>query len=119
MFPAGAPGVALFILRNCVAFELAGCAFPAGWQHTVFVAVLSMLSIGLLTPAVCGASALAVVVEFAYSREVPNANVALVVLSTWSLAVLGPGAFSVDARLFTRRIIVSTSSADGIEDEGE
>jgi hypothetical protein len=119
MFPAGAPGVALLILRNCIAVALAGCAFPVGWQHSMFLILLSMLCIGLLTPAICGVSALAVLFELGYSREIPNAQVALVVLSTVSLAFLGPGAFSVDARLFARRILVSTSSTDGTgEDHG-
>jgi hypothetical protein len=110
MFPAGAPGVALFVLRNCIAVALAGCAFPAGWQHAVFVISLSMLCIGLLTPAVCVLAALAVLFELVRGRVIPNANVAVIVLSTLSLAVLGPGAYSIDARLFGRRVLLSTSS---------
>lgn len=105
----------MLVLRNCIAFELAGCAFPAGWRHAVFIGLLSMLGIGLLTPAVCGLSALAVLVEIGYSEEIWNANVALVVLSTISMAFVGPGAFSVDARLFGRRIVVSASSTDAVE----
>lgn len=120
MFPAGAPGVALFVLRNCIAFQLAGCAFPVGWQHAVFIVLLGMLGIGLLTPVICGLAAVAVLVDLAYSREILNVSVAVVVLSTLSLGSLGPGAFSVDARLFARRIVVSTSSTDVIgEDESE
>jgi hypothetical protein len=114
MFPGGAPGVALLVLRNCIAFELAGCAFPAGGQHVLFIILLSMLGIGFLTPAVCGIAALAVAVELAKSIVILKVNVALIVLSTLAIAFLGPGAFSVDARLFARRVVVSTS-----EDRGE
>lgn len=112
MFPGGAPGVALFVLRNCIAVALAGSAFPTGWQHSTFLVLLGMLCVGLLTPAVCVLAALAVLFELARSRGIPNATVSVVVLSTLSLAVLGPGAFSVDARLFGRRMLVSTSSSD-------
>ena len=115
MFPAGAPGVALLVLRNCLAFQLAGCAFPHGWQHALFIILLSALGLGFLTPAICGLAALAVFVGIAHSGEMPNANVALVVCSTVSLAFLGPGAFSVDARIFARRVVVSTSSNHAIK----
>ena len=118
MFPAGAPGVALFVLRNCIAFELIGSAFRSGWQHAAFLFLLSMLCIGFLTPAICGLAALAVLVSLVDSREMLNANVALIVLSTLSLAFLGPGAFSVDARLFARRVVVSTSSNDSVRKAG-
>jgi hypothetical protein len=116
MFPAGAPGMALLVLRNCIAVALAGCAFATGWQHLVFVALLSMMCIGLLTPAVCGVSALAALAQLVYLGIAPNANVILIVLSTLSLAFLGPGAFSIDGRLFGRRMLVSTSSRDASPD---
>jgi uncharacterized membrane protein YphA (DoxX/SURF4 family) len=117
MFPAGAPGVALLVLRSCIAFELAGCAFPAGWKHAMFIILLSLLVVGLLTPAICGFTSFAVFIYIALSKEMPNANVTLVVLSALSLAFLGPGAFSVDARLFARRIVVSTSSTDATAED--
>ena len=118
MFPAGLPGIALFVLRNCIAVSLAGCEFPAGWEHSVFLISLSMLCVGLLTPVVCGLAAFAVSVQFAHSGKVPTTNTILIVLSTLSLAVLGPGAFSVDARLFGRRILVSTSASDSKREDG-
>jgi hypothetical protein len=111
MFPAGAPGIALFVLRNCMVVALIRCAFPTGWQHFLFLAFLSMLSIGLLTPAVCALAALAVLAQAVYLGKLPDANVIVVVLSTLSLAFLGPGAFSIDARLFGRRMLVSSSSS--------
>ena len=119
MFPAGAPGIALLILRNCIAFSLAGCAFSVGGQHFLFLSLLSLLCIGLLTPAVCGIAVLAVLVEFASLKQIPNSSVVVILLSTFALAFLGPGAISVDSKLFGRRILVSTSSANspsGIED---
>lgn len=110
MFPAGAPGFALLVLRNCIAFALAHCAFPAGWQHFVFLGLLSTLCIGLMTPAGCVLAAISVVGWAVYFGELHDATVIVVVLSTLSLAIVGPGAFSIDARLFGRRMLVSTSS---------
>ena len=112
MFPTGAPGFSLFLLRNCIAVELSNCAFRAGWQHTVFLVLLSLLCIGFLTPAVCALAVVGVLFDLIWSREMPTAHAALVVLSTSALSFIGPGAFSVDARLFARRILVSSSPSD-------
>jgi hypothetical protein len=110
MFPAGTPGIALFVLRNCMVVALARCAFLTGWQHLLFLTLLSMMCIGLLTPAVCALAALGVLAQAVSLGKVPDANVIVAAFSTLSLAFLGPGAFSIDARLFGRRILVSTSS---------
>jgi hypothetical protein len=110
MFPAGAPGFALLVLRNCIAFALAHCAFPTGWPHFVFLGLLSTLCIGLMTPAGCLAAVISVIGWAVYFGEFQDANVIVVALSTLSLALLGPGAFSIDARLFGRRMLVSTSA---------
>ena len=113
MFPAGAPGIALLVLRNCIAVALSGSAFPAGWQHGAFLALLSLLCIGLLTPAACLLSAVAVLLDQASTRDLQTANLIVIVLATVSFAFLGPGAFSVDARLFGRRLLMSTSEENG------
>ncbi len=118
MFPAGPPGVALLVLRNCIAFQLAGCAFRAGWPHALFILSLSLLSIGFLTPAICGISAVAVLLDIVSSGEILKTTDALIALSSLSLCFLGPGAYSVDAIFFARRIVVSTSSTDIEDDSG-
>jgi hypothetical protein len=63
MFPAGAPGVALLVLRNCIALALYGMTFPPGWQHVMFLILLAMLCIGLLTPAACVLAAATVLLD--------------------------------------------------------
>jgi hypothetical protein len=112
MFPAGAPGVALLVLRNCIALALYGMAFSTGWQHGMFLILLAMLCVGLLTPAACVLAAATVLLDQQHLRGMHNANLVVVVLSTLSLALLGPGSFSIDARLFGRRILVSASAGD-------
>jgi hypothetical protein len=117
MFPAGAPGIALLVLRNCIAIALAGSAFPVGWQHAAFLVLLSMLCFGLFTPVVCGIAVAALLFHPAHSSAVFSANIVILALSALSLALLGPGAFSIDARIFGRRVLVSTASSNS--DDGE
>lgn len=114
MFPAGLPGVALLVLRNCIAFALAGSAFPSGWQHAAYLLLLSMLCFGLFTPVVCGIAIAAILFNLAHS---PAANIVVLALSTLSLALLGPGAFSIDGRMFGRRILISTASSNPADGE--
>jgi hypothetical protein len=64
MLPVGLPGVALLVLRGCIVVALAGIAFPTGWQHFVFLALLSLLCLGLFTPLVCGVAAAAAAAGF-------------------------------------------------------
>ena len=108
MFPAGLPGFALLVLRNCIAAALEGCAFSSGGQHTAFLLLLGMLVIGMFTPVICGLASVGVLFEVAQSPHPDIAKIAVVVLSTLSLACIGPGAFSVDARIFGRRVLIST-----------
>jgi hypothetical protein len=117
MFPAGVPGVALLVLRCCIAAALAGTAFPSGWQHVAFLCLLSLLFLGLLTPIVCGVAVLSVFFDLSQVRNMNPIEIGIVLLSTASYACLGPGAYSIDARLFGRRMLVSTDSSElGKED---
>ena len=112
MFPAGAPGVALLVLRSCIATALSGIAFPSGWQHVAFLGWLSLLWLGLLTPAVCAVAAAAVLLDLSHLRDVNAVETGIVLLSACSFAFIGPGAYSIDARLFGRRMLVSTDSSE-------
>jgi hypothetical protein len=111
MFPVGLPGVALLVLRGCIVAALAGIAFPTGWQHFAFRGLLGMLCLGLLTPVVCGVAGAAVLFDLPHLRTGSIVESSIVVLATFAYAFLGPGAYSVDARLFGRRILVSTDSS--------
>ncbi len=108
MFPPGAPGAALLVLRICISFALAGTAYPTGGEHIAFLLLLSLVCVGLLTPIACVVAAVSVLFDLPAIHG--GASVAIVVLSTLAYAVLGPGAYSVDARLFGRRVLMSTDS---------
>lgn len=111
MFPIGAPGAALFVLRISVGATL----LVDGTIHCVLVTSLwvllpvaltaTCLCLGFLTPycaALCGLMEL-------YTLTVAGGhdsfNLVISVLTSVVLAILGPGAYSVDARIFGRRLL--------------
>lgn len=112
MFPAGMPGVALLMLRVSTGATLlintAGDPLAVGsqWLFAALLALAASLVFGLLTPLValaCGA------LELMGVLGSDNRSAALIGLSAFNalaLALLGPGAYSIDARLFGRRVMV-------------
>ena len=110
-FPAGWPGVGLLLLRMLVSVTLIAQIVTqvrsseisaASWIVDAFVLFAAgCLLLGFVTPVVAVLIGLAsVAVAF---------NLDIVVLST-AIALLGPGAFSIDARMFGRREILIPSS---------
>ena len=113
MFPGGWPGAGLLLLRVAAALplliggslELRG--LPHSWGHAAqFIAVTDgvLLLAGLWTPV---AGALKTVIELWIIFSSGDAMVAhlLRAMLGAGLVMLGPGAWSVDARLFGRKRI--------------
>jgi uncharacterized membrane protein YphA (DoxX/SURF4 family) len=128
-FPGGCPGVGLLLLRVAVVVTvLAQCiAYAADWRHLGFVTAAAgflaiassvLLLIGYLTPFSAVLVALTSLGTALAWFPPPNPNLfdtklatALVTVIAVAIACLGPGAFSLDARLFGRReITIPTSS---------
>jgi hypothetical protein len=118
MFPEGGPGVALLLLRVSVAAMLLidtssqRAVFAAHWTIVCFAIAAIALCFGLLTPVF---SVLVCVIDVAgifIAGRFDSPAVLLSVLNPIALALLGPGAYSLDARIFGRRVLVVTSDKD-------
>jgi hypothetical protein len=113
MFPPGLPGLALLLLRASVAIALLldsyahGAALP-GWVHGAAILISLVVSVGYLTPIVAAAAlVLHAIVWFVVAAGVDAAAVAIVLsLDALALALLGPGAYSLDSHRFGRRRLV-------------
>lgn len=116
MFPHGAPGLALLLLRLSVAatFLISANRFGVSSVYWLFGAVLLIcisLSIGFLTPIL---SVVVCIVASALAVMAAPGNLLPIfcALNAAALALLGPGAYSLDARLFGRRVTVVTPRKD-------
>jgi uncharacterized membrane protein YphA (DoxX/SURF4 family) len=111
MFPRGWPGLGLLVLRSSVTIALLGDAYSQhstlpGWIRATVTLLCLTLSAGYLTPF---AAAMALSLHaFIWARfGIGNTFYGTVVcLNSISLAVLGPGGYSVDATLFGRRLLI-------------
>ena len=130
-FPSQWPGVGLLLLRALVSYSLSaqGMAYvraPDGlvaWGLAALTFVgAGFLLVGLMTPLVAflvAAGGIGVALSWIPSPAgaLFDSYVALINLIALSIAIafLGPGAFSLDARMFGRREITipSSSNADG------
>jgi uncharacterized membrane protein YphA (DoxX/SURF4 family) len=113
MFPPGLPGLALLLLRGSVALALLlhdysyRAALPP-WVHGAAILISLVVSVGYLTPIVASAALVAhAVIWFAMGAVADAAPLSLIfALDALALALLGPGAYSLDSRRFGRRLVV-------------
>jgi len=111
MFPQGGPGIALFILRVSVAgitvFRLwthYGALGPY-WVLWGVVVLALALSVGVLTPILSVLVCLVAVFSIVQGHSDALVDVSTI-LNAMALALLGPGAYSLDAWLYGRRVVV-------------
>lgn len=112
MFPQGIAGVALLLLRLVCLIPL---VLPSGLQRLSTeptatdlgaICLALLLLFGALTPIVCS---LIILVGLLALRGTEGPAILPFIshlATTASLMMLGPGAYSIDARLFGRRLIV-------------
>jgi hypothetical protein len=111
MFPPGWPGFALLLLRGSVATAvlLEGHSHRQGWSGWMLGAsalLSACLCAGFLTP-IMATLALSVHVLVWSNPGIDGAGMtAITLLDALALVWLGPGAYSIDAYLFGRRVIV-------------
>ena len=111
IFPSGAPGAGLLLLRLGIAAALLVDGAPywslgrSVWLLVACAAAALLLCIGLLTPYVAGFACLVELILLATAgRERENVHL-LTALDSAAASLLGPGAFSLDARIFGRRLL--------------
>jgi uncharacterized membrane protein YphA (DoxX/SURF4 family) len=110
MFPAGLPGLGLLLLRGSVAiallFEHYGRGDAVfGWIEGATLLIAAALAIGYLTP-IAAVGGLVFHGLIWLVAGIDSAAVGVVLsLDAMALALLGPGAYSVDSRRFGRRLV--------------
>ena len=109
MFPPGLPGIGLLLLRSSVAIALLlegyGHRQPLWIQAGTMLLSITLFA-GYATPIAAGVGLLFHGLIWLTSGGGSAALVSIVSLDITALALLGPGAYSVDASLFGRRLVV-------------
>ena len=113
MFPAGVPGLALLLLRVTASAAVSLFALgqqglgPAKLRLGVCCVSCGLMCLGLLTPICSGVVAAMGAITMCIQWRTQSAIVWLWVAILLCISMLGPGRFSLDARLFGRKIIRS------------
>ena len=115
-FPGGWPGLGLLLLRALVGVTLIAqiLSYVGSTKLSVLSLVLtalvliiaSCLLVGFMTPIAAMVIGLGAIALAASSFIETNQTLLNVIVLTTAIALLGPGAFSIDARMFGRREIL-------------
>lgn len=112
MFPAGTPGAALFVLRLLViaTFAVDGTAHMAMvtsfWILLGWALLALFLCFGFLTPYCSAVCCLAELYVLLFISGSDSFHLVVSIANGGILMILGPGAYSIDDRIFGRRLLV-------------
>jgi hypothetical protein len=115
MFPTGAAGVALVLLRVSVTALLVTNVVLSEdpvvhmWELTGLGLLGAALCLGVFTPVASILSCFIEIVALSDLKQLGTTPLIVSILLAASLAMLGPGAYSIDARMFGRKLVVSSS----------
>jgi hypothetical protein len=111
MFPTGTPGIALLALRFLVAatFVVDGTTHLAMvnsfWIFVGFALPAILLCLGFLTPYCSAAYCFVELYILLFVSGSDSFHLVVSVAVAGILTVLGPGGYSIDARIFGRRLL--------------
>lgn len=112
MFPVGRAGIALLLLRlgvagSCIANGMAVWPSAASsWLSLVFLLPAFLLIFGFLTPYGAAFCCLIESVSLAKIGLDHGSPVIMTLVNSIVVALGGPGGYSIDARIFGRRLLV-------------
>jgi uncharacterized membrane protein YphA (DoxX/SURF4 family) len=111
MFPQGGPGVALLLLRiSVVAFLIIVATNYNGPYYRLILVAIFLISIslliGFLTPFLCVIAITFVIGNMIINQETSSVVCVIAIANAIALALLGPGAYSLDSKLFGRRVTI-------------
>lgn len=116
MFPLGAAGIALILLRISAAGTLLTISFPPGevtsseWAFAGLAGLAVLLVVGVFTPIICTlCCVLEIAVLISLRGRSDGLHLLFSLIDTAALGLLGPGGYSLDARMFGRRRVVLSS----------
>ena len=115
MFPTGMAGIALVLLRLSVAVMLLMLGYPRGgsnssiWAFAGLAVLAAFFFLGALTPILCVVVCGIEIAAIFLLKNVDTIHMLFSIVDTAALGLLGPGGYSLDARIFgRRRVILST-----------
>jgi hypothetical protein len=106
-FPTGSPGAALLILRLTVAASLLLIGAAGGLSWTAIAVVLPVigLCLGFLTPYCAVLCCLMELRAALLSGKEHGLVLVVPILNSIVLAMIGPGAYSLDSQIFGRQLV--------------
>lgn len=109
VFPAGSAGLALLLLRVAVFLTLLNPPFPSMAATSLAMIACDLLALavgfGLFTRTAATLSVATLLVSAAMGGTLPALASAPFFFTASALAIIGPGAISIDARMFGRRTV--------------
>ena len=112
MFPCGAAGLGLLLLRLQIAIHMFGLSYLMNasmampdWISGVLILLSSFVALGLVTPIASLACAICGLLVAYQSQGGIAVGGLLPQLSPLALILLGPGAYALDARIFGRHLL--------------
>jgi hypothetical protein len=116
MFPTGSAGVGLLLLRISTAGVLIlvtfalGPAFSSHWAIVGLALLVALFIVGALTPILCAICCCLEIFAMFGLRGTDALYMLCSIVDTAALGFLGPGGYSLDARMFgRRRVVLSTN----------